>query len=301
MLRVKIPCKVGESEIPRKVDGDQNPRKVATTKKKPDSVDGYERPVVVQGLQCSRDIQLELGKRMCYLREVIRGPNGIDGVCDDCLHLTIDLISEDGKFGKEEHFYFAWVLIAVNFARNFGLADFARDFDPQHCAFAGSAEFPQWRKYQFGRTVTAERGSIARSPQPRRGARRKSRKAGSVFSEAATQLKTTANQSADYISQKRTFAMVISMNMVFLGQATPSSLGRRFASTSSHGVGLHPQLLNVERGFNFLVARQFPARRMFGGHEARSVNAHFDTFVLELNLPDQRLLCGHQAIISNSD
>ncbi|KAJ7105872.1 hypothetical protein C8R44DRAFT_745528 [Mycena epipterygia] len=50
-------------------------------------------------------------------------------------------------------------------------------------------------------------------------------------------------------------------------KATPSSLGRRFASTSSHGVGLHPQGLNVERGFNFLVARQFPSRRMFGGHE----------------------------------
>ncbi|KAJ7101949.1 hypothetical protein C8R44DRAFT_746979 [Mycena epipterygia] len=55
-----------------------------------------------------------------------------------------------GKFGKEEDPHFARVLIAVNFARNFGLTDFARDFDPQHCAFAGSPEFPQWRKYEFG-------------------------------------------------------------------------------------------------------------------------------------------------------
>ncbi|KAJ7112472.1 hypothetical protein C8R44DRAFT_741562 [Mycena epipterygia] len=89
-----------------------------------DSVDGYKRPVVAQGLQCSRDIQLpELGKRM------------------------------DGKFGKEEDFYFARILIVVNFARNFGLADFARNFDPQYCVFAGSAEFPQWRKYEFGGVI----------------------------------------------------------------------------------------------------------------------------------------------------
>ncbi|KAJ7096791.1 hypothetical protein C8R44DRAFT_748587 [Mycena epipterygia] len=52
--------------------------------------------------------------------------------------------------GGQDSFHFAQVLIAVNFARNFGLTDFARDFDPQHCAFAGSAEFPQWRKYEFG-------------------------------------------------------------------------------------------------------------------------------------------------------
>ncbi|KAJ7099141.1 hypothetical protein C8R44DRAFT_747827 [Mycena epipterygia] len=68
---------------------------------------------------------------------------GIDGVCDDCLRSTINSILEDGKFGKEEEFYFARVLITTDFARNFGLADFARNFEPTHCAFAGSAEFPQ--------------------------------------------------------------------------------------------------------------------------------------------------------------
>ncbi|KAJ7139208.1 hypothetical protein C8R44DRAFT_727312 [Mycena epipterygia] len=68
---------------------------------------------------------------------------------------------QDGKFGKEEEYISnavgTLVLIPVNFAWNFGLADFAQNLDPQHCAFAGSAEFPQWQKYEFG--VSCARGN----------------------------------------------------------------------------------------------------------------------------------------------
>ncbi|KAJ7101893.1 hypothetical protein C8R44DRAFT_746935 [Mycena epipterygia] len=53
--------------------------------------------------------------------------------------------------------HFARVLITTDFARNFGLADFARNFEPPHCAFAGSVEFPQWRKYEFG--ISCARGN----------------------------------------------------------------------------------------------------------------------------------------------
>ncbi|KAJ7139442.1 hypothetical protein C8R44DRAFT_847442 [Mycena epipterygia] len=57
------------------------------------------------------------------------------------------------------------------------------------------------------------------------------------------------------------------MNMVGRQAAGTNRQKKCFFWDNSHGVGLHPQGLNVERGFNFLVARQIPARRMFGGHE----------------------------------
>ncbi|KAJ7086925.1 hypothetical protein C8R44DRAFT_752343 [Mycena epipterygia] len=98
---------------------------------------------------------------------------GIDGVCDDCLHLTIDSILEDGKFEKEEEYIsnavgallllvtstltsFEFQLWAIFFPQFLLCAGFDRsqlcaEFRTRRlCAFAGSAVFPQWRKYEFG-------------------------------------------------------------------------------------------------------------------------------------------------------
>ncbi|KAJ7096092.1 hypothetical protein C8R44DRAFT_748949 [Mycena epipterygia] len=137
MLRVKIPRKVGGSEIPRKVDGDQNPRKVETVGKKWAKV----------GIQSRTEREMDVGM--------------MNQTYESCPPFSSQLqLDVPGALQSLSYHCcdFARVLIAVNFARNFGPAHFARDFDPQHCAFAGSAEFPQWRKYESGSRKRATYG-----------------------------------------------------------------------------------------------------------------------------------------------